>query len=80
MRKFMTECKDTKTGLSMVLSECSYNMAMLWIQDEVDRRDGYQFKLFGKDWEGLYVIRVLKGCTKIRDFFYDEERGYLLGE
>ena len=30
MREFKTSCIDNETGMEMVLSECSYNMACDW--------------------------------------------------
>ena len=78
MRKFVTSCKDSKTGYEMILSECSYNMAMDWLEKEMNKY-------------GLSIshIETTKEYTKIyteddksvpgRTFVYDEERGYLLG-
>lgn len=78
MRKFMVECTDTKTGLSMVLSECSYNVACDFLERELRK--------YHKDILDCRVSREgkTKGMTRIRTtsrtFYYDEERGYLLGE
>ena len=83
MRVFQTEMKDTKTGHSMVLSECSYNMAMDWLSRELAK---YGSEIYRTEihisglvyiWTGIYKKDK---CTAKRMFFYDEARGYLLGE
>ena len=75
MRVFQTECKDDKTGYSMVLSECSYNMAMYWLEDMIKKLGHTSNIECHKEESGLIRIE-----TSGRTFFYDEERGYLLGE
>lgn len=86
MRKFTTECKDDKTGLSMVLSECSYNMAMDWLVKELEK---YGVEIYRCEYDyrkEMYVIftgefsHILADFKPCRRYFYDEERGYLLGE
>lgn len=85
MRKFTTECKDNKTRYSMVLSECSYNMAMKWLHDTLWEYGVEICRCFMND-KGLTEIWTAKFDDHInnyvpcRHFFYDEERGYLLGE
>ena len=68
MREFRTMCKDTKTGLQMVLSEASYNMACDWLESK-----GYgeydKFETVGNEIWITYGDKL---------FVYDEERGYLL--
>ena len=74
MRQFMTECKDTRTGLSMVLSGASYNMACDWLE-RILQNYGLEIKRI--------EYRPLDDMTAIitdgRTYFYDETRGYLLG-
>lgn len=41
MRKFVTSCKDDKTGYEMILSECSYNEACDWLEKEI-AKCGYE--------------------------------------
>lgn len=84
MRKFTTECKDDKTGYSMVLSECSYNMAVDWLERTLKK---YGVEICGISWDQkrnlieLYSGRPDKnGLNLSRKYFYDEARGYLLGE
>ena len=83
MRVFQTEAKDTKTGLSMVLSECSYNMAMDWLSRELKRYNvtivaigsmhiPYELKTI--------ITQTIETGAYMRTFYYDEERGVLLGE
>lgn len=81
MRTFQTECKDDKTGYSMVLSECSYNQACDWLSREV-AKCGYEITRTELHISGLMYIwinNVVSGAQG-RMFYYDEERGYLLGE
>ena len=95
MRKFMMECKDTKTGLAMVYSECSYNMAVEELRHTLEN---YGVEIFccetgkyknipvtiiqtGKPRRGVdYTGRPNVFYAPCRRYFYDEERGYLLGE
>ena len=84
---------DDKTGYRMVLSECSYNMACDWLMREGEKSH-YEIIRTEKDFNGLIHIwmektelefdadinsmRPITGATL--KFYYDEERGYLLGE
>ena len=86
MRQFTTECKDDQTGYSMVLSECTYNMACEWLERtlkkhgieicrvEQNYKTGFT-ELWTAKWDD-YIYNY-KPCRK---YFYDEYRGYLLGE
>lgn len=72
MREFKTMCKDTVTGMQMILSECSYNTACFWLEskgfteyDKFDSNGNEIWLWFSKPTERLFV--------------YDEDRGYLLG-
>ena len=81
MRKFQTECKDDKTRYSMVLSECSYNEACDWLSREL-AKFGYEITRTEKHINGLMYIwsTNVRSGKQARMYFYDEERGYLLGE
>ena len=85
MRLFTTECKDTKTPYSMVLSEVSYNMAMEWLHDTLWKYGVEICRCFMND-KGMMEIWTAKWDDSInnykpmRHYFYDEARGYLLGE
>lgn len=79
MRVFKTECKDNKTGYSMILSECSYNMAMDWLEKELAKKDYGVSATYTME-NGLIAIFTGVGMCSGRTFYYDEERGYLLGE
>ena len=73
MREFKTSTIDNATGMEMVLSECSYNMACDWLE-----RKGFthynHFEVCGTE-------TILEFATpKKRTFIYDEERGILLGD
>lgn len=75
MRKFMVSCRDNRTGLFIVLSECTYNMACDWIEETVYGAGG---KVCGTEYRPLDDLMEIR--TTCRKFFYDEKRGYLLGE
>lgn len=72
MRQFKTLCKDTKTGLEMILSEVSFNKAADFLSRKFEVGE---FIGIAKQTDGL-----VKLFFKNRNFYYDEERGYLLGE
>lgn len=86
MRKFTVECKDDKTGLSMVLSECSYNMAMDWLVHTLEKYDVDIYRCEYDINRKMQVIftgkfsHILGDFKPCRRYYYDEERGYLLGE
>ena len=71
MREFKTMCKDTKTGMQMVLSECSYNMACDWLQ----RKGFTEYEKFERVGDEIWLT-FIKPTEKL--FVYDEVRGYLL--
>ena len=81
MRVFQTECKDDKTGYSMVLSEASYNMAMDWLSKELAKY-GYEITRTELHTNGLMYIwsNNVRSGASARMYYYDESRGYLLGE
>ncbi len=90
MRKFTTECKEDKYHYSMVLSEVSYDEAMDWLQRELEKY-GHEIYRTEKHINGLMYIwtgkfEFFKGdacCGQYvqhRMFYYDEDRGYLMGE
>ena len=66
--------KDNITGYELLLSECSYNMAMKWLENEINKL-GHISNIECKK-EGYLIVIETSGRT----FFYDEDRGYLLGE
>lgn len=79
MRRFTAACKDSKTGYEMILSECSYNQAMYWLEAKL--KDEHMWVEQTRTRNGMVEIwptdaNFLRG----RKYFYDEERGYLLGE
>lgn len=82
MKIFETEVIDKETGFTIVLTECSYNVAMAWLETECKK---YNFSIsvgqISLNTRDAYGIRVLRPeGTLVRQFIYDEERGYLLGE
>lgn len=73
MREFRTSCIDNVTGMEMVLSECSYNMACDWLERKGFTKYNY-LEVCGTE-------TILEFTTpKKRTFIYDEERGILLGD
>lgn len=81
MRKFDISCRDALTGYEMILSECSYNMACDWLSQELDKlgMEVYQCAYNGST--DMYELNTRDNeCVPGRKFYYDETRGYLLGE
>ena len=91
MRVFAVKCVD-KTGHTMVAEECSYNIAMDWLQ-RVQRRVGRD--IFRLDHEDSYNTTIYTGLpvdgydmngkperfyTNIEKYYYDEFRGYLMSD
>lgn len=67
---------DNKTGMGLVYSECSFNMACMELEKEADK-------------QGILLVSVERDRDKDmmrlefsneNVFYYDEERGYLLKE
>lgn len=90
MRKFMTACKDSVTGYEMILSECSYNQACDWLSRELAKHNSNIWRTEQRI-DGLMVIFTAIAICPLdsvgnmymkdgRTFYYDEDRGYLLGE
>lgn len=84
MRIYDTSFKDSKTGLEMVLSEVSYNVACDYLMQIMYNREIYRTEANTKIglteiWTGEW-IQDIHSYRNIRKFYYDEERGYLLGE
>ncbi len=72
MRVFKTSCIDNQTRREMILSETSFNEACIWLEKTVG-------KIFSVVSIGKNRLKIIcEGCNRI--FFYDEDRGYLLGE
>lgn len=87
MRKFVTTCIDEKTGYTMILSEASYNVAMDWLQREVQKYGREIFRVENEDTNHMtiYTGKPRIDCdekwyTNIVKFYYDEVRGYLMQE
>ena len=82
MRVFKTYCKDDKTGYEMILSEVSYNMACDWLSRTL-AKVGYEITRTEQHIKsGLMYIwsNNVVSDAQGRMYYYDEERGYLLGE
>lgn len=92
MRLFVVVCKDTKTGHKMVARDVSFNVALDWLQRRqrecgrdvfrVDSDDINHYTIYtGKAVDGYDMNgNPEKFYTDIDKYWYDEERGYLLGE
>lgn len=83
MREFNASSIDSVTGNGMVLSDVSYNMAMDWLSKELERY-GFEIYLIEQDIKSgiKYIFTSGKEDPFLRGrtFYYDESRGYLLGE
>ena len=87
----MTACKDHVTGYEMILSECSYNQACDWLSRELAKHGCEIWRTEQRISDNLYVIFTAVAVCPLdsagsmfmkddRTFYYDETRGYLLGE
>lgn len=73
MKKFTTTCIDSITGARMVLSECSFNAACMFLEGlNFDNKLG-EYK--GTECASRYVSKIV---FEKAVFLYDEERGYLM--
>ena len=77
---------DSKTKYELILSDCSYNVAMDWLQKDMAK---YNVEVYKSEYDTerklvvLYAGKfsyILNDYRLIRKFYYDDERGYLLGE
>lgn len=71
MRKFTVLCRDNITKMQMVLSDCSFNEACMFL--EMENADGR----FGA-YKGTKHVGMEKLSFEKATFYYDEERGLLL--
>lgn len=71
-------CIDNETGMELILSECSYNMACSWLESqgftEYDHFDSWY------DEYNSNIVEFQFSKPARRTFVYDEGRGYLLGD
>jgi len=86
MRKFLTSVIDRKTRHELILADCSYNMACDWLASELakNNREIYRQEVSTNNelayiWTGEWDNDKHDYKNK-RMFYYDEERGYLMGE
>ena len=69
---------DNITNCELLLSEASYNMACDWLDKQCN---GEIIEAKQTTYKGRNVTKITAGNGQwVRSFFYDEERGYLLGE
>lgn len=72
MKIFNSMCKDKITGMEMIAEECSFNMACLLLENKMRNA-----KYLGCESMGVTTTKIK---FNTRNFYYDEERGVLLGE
>ena len=72
---------DNLTGCELLLSEASYNMACDWLEKWFKRWNWEVLEARQTTYKG-YALTIIKGGhnKQQRNFYYDEERGYLLAE
>ena len=73
MRRFTSVCIDNITKAEMVLSECSFNEACMFL--EMESTDGKLGAYKGTEYVGCNVSKL---SFEKAVFLYDEERGLLL--
>jgi len=70
---------DTLTGCELLLSDASYNMACDWLENWFKRWNWEILEAKQGEIKSRKVTIIKSGKGKqIRNFYYDEERGYLL--
>lgn len=71
---------DNKTGKELILSQCSYNLAMDWLQRTLNKEGMCINETVKYDnCACMTAVSIIDGSSG-RIFYYDGERGYLLGE
>lgn len=92
MMEYVTQCIDSKTGHTLVLSDASYNKAMDWLQRKAEKyfKEIYRCESCGTNNMQIYVGEPVKrlddnGMPDVyyRNtvmFYYDEDRGLLMEE
>ncbi len=82
MKKYTSEVKDAITGFGMVLEGASYNFSMDWLRRTlkkygvtIGKCEPYRFK--GRK---LVAVHTDRNGESMRTFYYDEDRGFLLGD
>lgn len=73
MRRFTSLCIDKVTGAEMVLYDCSFNAACMFL--EAENADGRFGKYKGTECASRYVTKIV---FEEALFLYDEERGVLM--
>ena len=73
MRRFTTLCIDKVTGAEMLLYDCSFNAACMFLERE--NADGRFGKYKGTEFGTIYVTKIV---FEEALFLYDEERGVLM--
>ena len=73
MMMFTTTCVDKVTGAEMILYDCSYNAACMFLERE--NKDN-RFGKFKGTWDISSVLSKLVFEKAV--FLYDEERGCLM--
>lgn len=72
MKIFTASNKDKRTGMELIAEECSFNAACSFLESKMKNAE-----FLGCESIGLNTTKI-KFST--RNFYYDEERGILLGE
>ena len=67
---FNVLCKDSVTGMEMIASELSFNEACMYLKSQD----------LGRYFGNYGFGNMINFKFEKRDFYYDEERGYLLGK
>ena len=79
---------DNLTRWEIILSECGYNEAMMWLENTLSKHKvaisgtaTHQRKI-NDTWHKFTAIvtEFQKNGKFVRTFYWDENRGYLLGE
>lgn len=78
MKIMTTSCTDNITGFMILATDCSYNIAMDWLETEFFKYDIDIVDCKIDSITGYTKIRTVQYGHESDNYYYDEIRGYLL--
>lgn len=73
MRRFTSLCTDSITGCEMILSDCSFNQACMFLERHRENNTFGEYK--GCECASRYVTKLI---FEKANFLYDDERNLLM--
>ncbi|MBO7712923.1 MAG: hypothetical protein J6S85_05100 [Methanobrevibacter sp.] len=81
MKIFVKDLEDSVTGYYMVLTECTYEMALEWLRETLKPFGRVVWDIASYADDDLLYIRTGEHWGNLcRTFLYDESRKLLLGD